>query len=386
MGTWGAGIFENDAACDVRDWYEDLISEGLSIEEAVDKLIDEFADDADLESEYCGSFWLPLAKIQLESGNIEKKVKEKAIEIIERDIDLRNWEGLEADEKTIREREQVLLELRKSLGVKGRKKKYKLHDARKEVTGGEVEDYSHGRPKRYRKDKKNLAVARKEALFVTQDYGEEYETEHGRIIKELNDNGFDVEFVMEYKFLDDYLSSAEEMILLKHLGSTKNNRAREVIVYALRRIDGEIDGKLLAEIYEDLESDSQLRWAIAGIIAFCDVTNVKEWVVEAVKNPVYADSRYYLVIAIAKLYPYVDAIEIIKGTFNDLSMMSAHMLGCIGKDEQVVDFLNSKLIELDGIVNTQDIECPLKFEYESVLKEIPRAIDKVKERIVKKEG
>jgi hypothetical protein len=38
VGTWGPGIFSDDLAADVREDFRDLISQGLTPEEATERL------------------------------------------------------------------------------------------------------------------------------------------------------------------------------------------------------------------------------------------------------------------------------------------------------------------------------------------------------------
>jgi hypothetical protein len=39
MGSWGPGIFSDDVASDVRDDWREAIAEGLSPEDATDRLV-----------------------------------------------------------------------------------------------------------------------------------------------------------------------------------------------------------------------------------------------------------------------------------------------------------------------------------------------------------
>jgi hypothetical protein len=43
MGAWGTAIFSDDTARDIRDEFRDLIGEGLSTEQATEKLLSEYA-------------------------------------------------------------------------------------------------------------------------------------------------------------------------------------------------------------------------------------------------------------------------------------------------------------------------------------------------------
>lgn len=69
MGTWGAAIFSDDTASDVRDQFRDLIGEGLSTEQATDKLLREYASSLD-DPDDGPPFWLGLAVTQWNCGRL----------------------------------------------------------------------------------------------------------------------------------------------------------------------------------------------------------------------------------------------------------------------------------------------------------------------------
>jgi hypothetical protein len=92
MGTWGPGIFSDDLACDLRDRYRDLIGDGLTGEEATDRLLDEW--QAELGDPDVGPvFWLALAATQWKAGRLEERVKAEALRVISTGADLPRWEG-----------------------------------------------------------------------------------------------------------------------------------------------------------------------------------------------------------------------------------------------------------------------------------------------------
>jgi hypothetical protein len=108
MGTCGTGIFDDDTTCDVRDTFEDAMSEGLDARAATDRVL---SDDAfDLEDADDGPLvWLALAALQLEHGGIGFDVRGNALRIIEVGEGLDRWE--EASEGLLEERKRVLEEL-----------------------------------------------------------------------------------------------------------------------------------------------------------------------------------------------------------------------------------------------------------------------------------
>ena len=92
MGTWGTAIFSDDTASDVRDEYRDLIGEGLSTEQATDKLLRHYAPSLD-DPDDGPPFWLGLAVTQWKCGRLLEQVKEKALHIIDSGADLKRWSG-----------------------------------------------------------------------------------------------------------------------------------------------------------------------------------------------------------------------------------------------------------------------------------------------------
>ena len=82
MGFWGNKLYQNDTALDVRDQFETLLRNGLSIEVITNRLITDFEDAmGDLEEEPL--FWLALADSQCDFGLLLPSVKGKALYWIE---------------------------------------------------------------------------------------------------------------------------------------------------------------------------------------------------------------------------------------------------------------------------------------------------------------
>lgn len=110
MGAWGVAIFSDDLATDVRDDFRDLIGEGLSATQAVDKLLVEYASSAnDVDEE--SVFWIALALTQWKLGRLEARSKEQALRMIESGQDLRRWQDTKLNKKRI----AVLEEARQQL-------------------------------------------------------------------------------------------------------------------------------------------------------------------------------------------------------------------------------------------------------------------------------
>ncbi|PEK30260.1 hypothetical protein COM05_28310 [Bacillus toyonensis] len=110
MYVSGVGIFEDDLSEDIKFDFQNLISDGYSLEEATSILISKYVPSLRKYEE--NVFWIALAAIQWEMGRLEPLVKEKAINIIDNKSDLKRWwREPELKEK----REKVLNNLKEKL-------------------------------------------------------------------------------------------------------------------------------------------------------------------------------------------------------------------------------------------------------------------------------
>jgi hypothetical protein len=104
MGAWGAAIFSDDLAADVRDDFRELIGEGLNAAQATRRLCRQYKDVI-ADREVSLVFWLALAATQWKLGRLEENVKKKAIKIIESGKELNHW-----DDVRLRSKRAVVLE------------------------------------------------------------------------------------------------------------------------------------------------------------------------------------------------------------------------------------------------------------------------------------
>jgi hypothetical protein len=111
VGTWGAGIFSNDIAADVRDEYRLLLEDGLDGASATEKLLAEFADSQD-DIDDGPALWLSLAATQYRLGRLEDQVRSRALQIIDDGSDLAHFKE---DAKLMRAREKIIFKLRDQL-------------------------------------------------------------------------------------------------------------------------------------------------------------------------------------------------------------------------------------------------------------------------------
>ena len=114
MGTWGTGLYQDDLALDMKDYYlylsgKECSSSNESIGRVLREAFSEVIGDPDDEPVY----WLVLADLQLKTGCIDEDVKQRALAYIRDGTDLQRWS--ECSEKTIEKRKQVLETLEKKL-------------------------------------------------------------------------------------------------------------------------------------------------------------------------------------------------------------------------------------------------------------------------------
>lgn len=111
MGTWGANLYEDDLALDIRDRFDEL-KKGKTVREITNELIDEHVNE--LDDLYCApTFWFALADTQWNLGRLLPEVKEQALAWIEKGGDLVIWKEENPTLAIIRE--NVLSELRQKL-------------------------------------------------------------------------------------------------------------------------------------------------------------------------------------------------------------------------------------------------------------------------------
>jgi hypothetical protein len=100
MGAWGVAVFSDDLAADVRDDFRDLIGEGLSTTQAVEKLLASHASSANDEDEMA-VFWIALALTQRKLGRLDERTKQEALRLIESGQDLRRWDASKDRQKRV---------------------------------------------------------------------------------------------------------------------------------------------------------------------------------------------------------------------------------------------------------------------------------------------
>ena len=108
MGAWGAKLYQDDVAQDVKEQYKELLKKGKSNEEATQQILNEYIlvlsdiDDGPV-------FWFALAETQWSLGRLLPEVKEQALAWINNGSDQARWE--KENPKKAPERKKILEDL-----------------------------------------------------------------------------------------------------------------------------------------------------------------------------------------------------------------------------------------------------------------------------------
>jgi len=112
MGTWGTGLYQDDTTCEVRDEYVKHLKAGLSDQEASKKILEQYGSLLKNVQIAC-MVYLSLADTQWNYGRVDKRVKKRALDLIQRGADLSIWE--KDNPKLVSSRRRTLETLRKRL-------------------------------------------------------------------------------------------------------------------------------------------------------------------------------------------------------------------------------------------------------------------------------
>lgn len=89
MGAWGARLYENDTALDIKDRFADL-RKGKTVQQITNELIEEYT--CELDDVFCAPvFWFALADTQWNLGRLLPEVKEQALAWLDKGGDLAVW-------------------------------------------------------------------------------------------------------------------------------------------------------------------------------------------------------------------------------------------------------------------------------------------------------
>lgn len=110
MGTWGTALYSDDLAADVRDDFKDLIGEGRTAEEALERLLADY-EELVRDPDEGAVFWLAVADTAWRLGRPLPRATAEAIGVIKSGQDLERWESLAEKKK----RSTVLIQLEERL-------------------------------------------------------------------------------------------------------------------------------------------------------------------------------------------------------------------------------------------------------------------------------
>lgn len=103
MGTWGTGLYQNDTAEDLKPLIGQLLRLPMSEDAIVDIVVAEVADDEDATD-----IWLILADQFEKKGVVHQPTFGRALNLIERGVDITRLRGLDMSDGDLAKRQTVL--------------------------------------------------------------------------------------------------------------------------------------------------------------------------------------------------------------------------------------------------------------------------------------
>jgi hypothetical protein len=112
MGTWGTGLFSSDMARDIRDFYRELVEDGVEDADAHRLTVERFRSDLD-DPEEGTVLLIALAVTQSTIGRLDPAIRDRALAAIDRGADLATW--AQENPKLLSKRREVLDKARAQL-------------------------------------------------------------------------------------------------------------------------------------------------------------------------------------------------------------------------------------------------------------------------------
>ncbi len=103
MGAWGPAIFSDDLAADVREEFRDLIGDGLTAQEASERLEAEYADTLQ-DPDEGPVFLFALAATQWKTGHVVSSIISEAVAALDAGRGMERWEDAPPSEQRKRRR------------------------------------------------------------------------------------------------------------------------------------------------------------------------------------------------------------------------------------------------------------------------------------------
>jgi hypothetical protein len=98
MGAWGAGIFADDDAADVREDFRHYMADLRTVEAATEAIALDYGASLERPRDHT-AFWLGLALTQWKAGWLDPRVKAAALGVIEDGSDLAKWSAADAKKR-----------------------------------------------------------------------------------------------------------------------------------------------------------------------------------------------------------------------------------------------------------------------------------------------
>ena len=70
MGAWGTGLYQDDIAMEVREYYQELLKKGISNEESLECVLEAFEEVLE-DADDASPFWFALADTQWKLGRLD---------------------------------------------------------------------------------------------------------------------------------------------------------------------------------------------------------------------------------------------------------------------------------------------------------------------------
>lgn len=112
MGAWGTGLYSDDTTCDVRDDFKAQLESGAS-PAAAEKAILDACGDVISEHQVACLVYFALADTEWRFGCLSKRIKKRALDLLDAGGDVSYWEG--SSPESVRARTKALATLRSRL-------------------------------------------------------------------------------------------------------------------------------------------------------------------------------------------------------------------------------------------------------------------------------
>ena len=111
MGAWGTGLYQDDIAMEVREYYQELLKKGISNEESLECVLEAFEEVLE-DADDASPFWFALADTQWKLGRLTDEVRAQALALLASGADLPRWEDATKGQKNARKKVLQALEER----------------------------------------------------------------------------------------------------------------------------------------------------------------------------------------------------------------------------------------------------------------------------------